>query len=324
MILERYARLVARLGAEIAERPMVLPTSEFFPDAFGKDQRALTRLVQRMQKHAGMSDIPISVRLVGGEAETTGSCGTGGCSTGACAVPETNGPAPRLIDEGHGWRMNVPEAELANSVVLTANIARALGYVFLIETREEGAELEEPTDVTADLAAVALGFGALLLEGSYIYSKSCGGPRVSRVTRLSCPELAVAFSAFVARGRHPLRRALRELGTTQRALLEETHPWIAENSALVEALRDSPARVSAVALEEPRPWLLRIFGKRSRSVKEPHGELDLDELEAMVSALPQAPAAQSARSAARRTDPRRDELRELVDEAMAATAPQDP
>jgi hypothetical protein len=314
-VLERYAALVARLGSELGDRPLVLPTAKFFPDAFGKDQRSALRLVRRMQRHAGMTDIPIAVDLVGGDESTAqGGCGTGGCGTSGCAVPEADEPVPRLIDEGGAWRMNLPVAELEHSVVLTANIARALGYIFLVETREESEALVEPVDVTADLAAVALGFGALLLEGSYIYSKSCGGPKVARVTRLTCPELAVAFSAFVVRGGHRLRSALHELGTTQRALVEESHPWLDANRDVAEALRSSPERIAARAyeLEEPRPWLLRLFGKSQRAAAH-DGDIELEELEAMVSALPAAPVA----ARARRSDPRREELRELVDEAMA-------
>jgi hypothetical protein len=318
-LLERYARLIARLGNELGERPMVLPTSEFFPDAFTKDQRSLARLVRRMQKHAGMSDIPLSVRLVGNpEGALAGACGSGGCGAASCSVPETDEPVPRVVDEGEGWRMNVPEAELEHSVVLTANVARALGYVFLVETRADCEALEEPVDVTADLAAVALGFGVVLLEASYMYSKSCGGPKVARATRLSCPELAVAHSAFMVRGRHPLRRASRELGTTQRAVVEETFPWLEANPALADALRGDPARIARgeYALQEPRPWLLRVFGKGRRSAAaSPEQQVDIDELEAMVSALPAAPRATSRTKQA--ADPRHDELRALVDEVMS-------
>src|SRR6266545_2519034 len=97
-VLERYAALVARLGGELGERPLVLPTAEFFPDAFGKEQRSALRLVRRMQKHAGMTDIPIAVGLVGGdESASEGGCGSGGCGAAGCAVPEAGEPVPRLV-----------------------------------------------------------------------------------------------------------------------------------------------------------------------------------------------------------------------------------
>ena len=63
-LVRRYARLLTHFGAELGERPMVLPTSEFFPDRFRGDEASLQRLVQRLALHAGMSDIPIQARLV--------------------------------------------------------------------------------------------------------------------------------------------------------------------------------------------------------------------------------------------------------------------
>ena len=63
-VVQRYAQLLAKLGDEIGQRPLVLPTAEFFPDRFQGDVKSLRRLIQRMQKHAGMSDIPIEASLV--------------------------------------------------------------------------------------------------------------------------------------------------------------------------------------------------------------------------------------------------------------------
>jgi hypothetical protein len=312
-ILQRYAALVARLGAEIGEAPMVLPTGRFFPDVFGGDEKSVRRLVRRMQQHAGMSDIPISARLMGGAEQSAGGCGTGGCGTGACATGSDEVQEPRLVDLGDGWRLNVPQAELANPVVLTANVARTLGFILHVETQDKDEAIAQPIDVTAELASVALGFGVLLLEGSYVYQKSCGGPSVARVTRLSCGELATAFMAFVARDRHSLRPALRELGTTQRALVAEAKEWFDSNTHIVNALKNDPQRIALgeLVLEEPRPWLARLFGRPSRRLDD---SASLEELEAMVTALP----AVGRRPESPRSDSKRSELRALVDEAFDA------
>jgi hypothetical protein len=314
-ILQRYAALVARLGAEIGEPPMVLPTGRFFPDAFGGDEKSVRRLVRRMQDHTGMSDIPMSARLVGDARQSAGGCGTGGCATGASATTDSENDEPRLVDLGDGWRLNVPQAELAHPVVLTANVARALGFILLVETQDKDEVIAQPIDITAELASVALGFGVLLLEGSYVYQKSCGGPSVARVTRLSCGELATAFMAFVARGGHSLRPALRELGTTQRALVAEAKDWFDSNTHIVDALKNDPQRIASgeLVLEEPRPWLARLFGRRSRRVDD---SASLEELEAMVAELP----AVGRRAESPRSDSKRNELRALVDEAFDASS----
>jgi hypothetical protein len=225
----------------------------------------------------------------------------------------------RLVDEGDAWRMQLLEAELKHPVVLTTNVARSLGYVFLIETKDEDEVLEPPVDVTADMTAVALGFGALMMQGSYIYAKSCGGPSIAKVTKMTCPELAVAFAAFICRGGHPLRRALKELDITQRALLDEAYAVLDTNRDVVEKLRNDPERLvsSDFQLKEAKPWLSRMFGKRTsapsleRMLEE---GADLDELENTFIEMP--PSSRATRTSPPPPDPEREELKKLVSEAF--------
>jgi hypothetical protein len=220
-ILRRYAALSARLSEELGERPMVLPTGAWFPDRFAGDQDSVERLLARMQTHAGMDDIPIAAELVRDEDDEQPQGGS--CS--AC-VPKASGATPGVRDEGSRWVIAVPATDLAHPVVLTAGLARSLGLVFLLETLPDGAELEQPLDVTVELGAVALGFGALLLEAAYIYAKGCGGPKVARATALSCEELAVAFAGFISvRGERP-RTALKALSPTQADALRAACEWL--------------------------------------------------------------------------------------------------
>jgi hypothetical protein len=298
-IVERYARLLARLDREIGVRPLVLPTGEFFPDRFSGDEASAGALVDRMMDHAGLSDVPLATRVV---VEQEPEPLHGGCSSG-CQVPAAVAASvPRLVDDGEQWTLGIPAYELAHSVVLTTMIARALGHVFLVETLAAGARIEPPVDVTADYAAVALGFGPLLLEGAYIYSKGCGGPQVASVTAASLGELALVTSLFIERGGHSARRALGALGTTQRAVLSEAHSWAKSNAALVKALRERPSSVAegAVRLDDQKPWLFRIL-KKGEDDDMPR------DLEAVRGAALPAPKA---------VDPERDELRSLVDEAL--------
>jgi hypothetical protein len=296
---------------------MVLPTSDFFPDRFLGDLRSVKRLVTRMREHAGMEDIPIHVNVISDD----GAAESSNCSSGACSIPAVgNNGMVRLIDEGDAWRLQLLEAELRHPVVLTTNVARSLGYVFLIETKAEDEVLEPPVDVTADMTAVAMGFGALMLQGSYIYAKSCGGPSIAKVTKMTCSELAVAFAAFICRGGHPVRQALRELDVTQRALLDEAYAVLDTNRDVVEKLRADPARLVAsdFQLKEAKPWLSRMFGKRksSASLEQMLADgADLDELENTFIEMP--PSSRATRSSPPPPDPEREELRDLVAEAFA-------
>ena len=318
-IVERYARIQARLGEELGHRPLVLPTARYFPDAFASNERGLKRLTARMKRHAGMTDIPTRTRVVDVDGPEGASCGTGSCGASSCA-PQSH-DLQRLADEGDSWRIQVPSPELRHPVALTTNLARILAYVFLAETLPDGEHVEPPVDVTADLVGVALGFGVLLLQGSYIYSKSCGGPSIAQATKLGPGELAIATALFAKAGNHSLRAAQRELDTTQSALFAEARSWLESNEALVEAVRTRPAEVGRgqFELSDAQPWLMRVFGGRKRSAAEvaflnEEGLTDasLGELESLLATLPaQAPAQR------KQPDPEHDELSSLVAEALA-------
>lgn len=321
-VIQRYARLLVRYGDELGTRPLVLPNGDFFPDRFERDDTSLGRLVARMQQYAGMSDIPIDAAII--PRDMDGSTASG-CGSGACGVPSSaRSGVPRLVDLEDRWRLQVPEGELSCPIALTANLARSLAYVFLVETQQEGEIVEPPVDVTADFAAVGLGFGALMLQGSYIYAKSCGGPSIASVTKVGIGELAVAVSLFIAKGKHSYRSALRELDTTQKAVLEEARELLEANRSLVRALSEQPARVAegSFELNEATGWLGRWFAKRRRSDDERRltdglaEELSLEEVEAMLIAMPPASRVGHSRGPARAPDSTRDELKALVSDAL--------
>ena len=52
-LVQRYASIVERFGADLGQRPMVLPNGQFFPDKFNGDFPSVQRLLRRMQPHAG-------------------------------------------------------------------------------------------------------------------------------------------------------------------------------------------------------------------------------------------------------------------------------
>ena len=323
-IVRRYAHLLEHFGAEIGRRPLVRHDGEYFPDPFEKDEASVARLVRRLQNHAGLGDIPVQVRLLSADAEQTsgGSCGSGACAPAKLGdTPST----PRLEEQAEGWILNVFDAELHHPVALTAQLSRALGRVFLAETSSDTAPIEAPVEVSTDLTCVALGLGSLVLEGSYIYSKSCGGPSVTRLTTLSVGELAVAVSLFIALNGHSSRRALGLLSTTQRALLSEAIDWAASNGKTLRLLATSPGQLATRApdLSDTRPWLLRLFDQKPERA-EPSleqalsgglGDAELLRLARSVDGAEGRPA--QRRDSAR--DAEREELKALVDEALRSS-----
>jgi hypothetical protein len=323
-LVRRYAHLLHHFGKEIGSRPLVRQNAEFFPDRFDKDAPSVERLVRRLQAHAGLLDVPLRVQLVplelaGVETNASKGCGSGACGTG-CGTPgpASEGSLTRLEESADGWTLNVFDAELHHPVALTTQLALALAEIFLRETSSAQAPVEAPRAVSRDLACVALGLGSLVLEGSYIYSKSCGGPSVTRLTELSVGELAIAQSLFIALRRHTtrgsVRGALSELGTTQRALLGEANDWAASNAPLIARLASDPGHLAARApqVREARSWLLRVFER------SPHPATNT----AAGDGFPELPLDLPAEAGPRRAPPRaprtreQEELAALVEEAL--------
>jgi hypothetical protein len=270
-LAERYAELVDELEIPTGDPLLVLPNGEFFPDRFTGDAPSVERLAARIQGYAGLEDVQVETRVSGELALEGGGCGTGGCGTGSCATPSAGSgeSEARLERTADGYLVRVPAAELAHPIVLTARLATSFGAISLLERHPSGATLvADPAE--AELAAVALGFGVLLLEASYMYKKSCGGPSVSSGTALSCQELAVLFALSVAREQHSLRAALGELGTTQRVVVKDAAALVAECPGLVKLLRENPARAAhgEFKLRDGRSLWSRLFGGGSKPKSE--------------------------------------------------------
>jgi hypothetical protein len=311
-LLQRYSAISTQLEAEIGERPLVLPNGTFFPDLFQHDALSVERLLRRMLTHAGMDDVPVRTQLAGapqsGGCKTTGSCGTGACGPGATPSDEEEA-VTHVRDDGDGWTIVVAATDLRNPVVLTSHLARCLGLVLLHEALEPR-QIPAPLATTAELTAVALGFGVLLLEASYLYSKGCSGPSVACATALPCDELALAVGAFIVAGGARARDASKELSLTQREALDEALHYIRSRPALETALRHDLPSVARgdVSYDERKGLRLWPFGKR----RSERGELDLAALERDLAELPKKPVRRAE------PDPEREEIRALVDEAFAS------
>ncbi|MFZ5893863.1 MAG: hypothetical protein ACOY0T_22570 [Myxococcota bacterium] len=315
-VVRRYGEVLSRLKLEKGEQPLVLPTAEWFPDKFTQDQESLERLLARMQGYAGLESIDIDI-VLSGEAERAG-CGTGGCGSGACGTEKPAvAEAPQLLARAGGYSISMPGQALSHPIAFTASLARMLGSVRLVEAGYEA------TDVaSSELAAVAMGFGVLLLEASYLYSKSCGGPSVGRATALTLGDLALPFALFLASEGHKSRRAMAELATTQRAVLDEAIALASSNRTLVHDLRERPARVAEghFTLSEGSSWFSRLFASKKKAPRDAQAAA-LEALERgddidSVAALLESEQAKSS-APARAKSQRNDDVSNLVDEALA-------
>ena len=133
--------------------------------------------------------------------------------------------------------------DVSNADVLSTSLARSVGALILHEAGERvGA-------VTSELAATACGFGVLLLNGSAVWAKACGGLRMAQATVTPVEEMAVALALFVAIHGHKVSEARKHLGATQREAFDVAQDWVESNEALVATLRDRPGQLAAGAID---------------------------------------------------------------------------
>jgi hypothetical protein len=156
-------------------------------------------------------------------------------------------------------------SELGHATALTTLLGRSLAQVLLEEVREDHTRGVPQTPELIELTAMRLGYGPLLLEGSHVYSKGCGGPQIHHLTKLDTGELAFALALLAHAFSLRLRPVYSHLSTTQSSLLREAEELVEANSELVSWVREGKSGV-AVSLAAPRSRLLSWFsGKRGVS-----------------------------------------------------------
>lgn len=285
-LLRSYALTKARYGRELGQRRLVFPDARDFPDPFASDAASAQRLLERMQAHAGMADIPIALRVAGADGETENSS----CSSGACSP--TNAPAPtdfvRVVDRGDSWDLNVPSLELKHPVLLTTGLARSLALIFLVETEQPGDP--EPHPLQVELIAISLGFGGLLLQGAHVYQKACSGPRIDRFTALDVSETALLCVLMAVDSGSGLGRLPKLVEATQRAALSEAQEIVRAHSNFLRRLAEDPGRAAVAPLEsEAATGFFQGLKSRFRKAEALPGD-DLGAWQKALEAGPRAPA----------------------------------
>ena len=295
-LVTSYARLLTEHGEAFEGAELVTPTAEHFPDRFERTGDGLVRLLERVASYSPLGeDVPLEIALV----EDGGGDDDGHCSSG-CSRPGAR--VDGVQRSGAGYRVPFPVTELANPTRMVCALARGVGAAVLAEAEER----IEPEDVGAmsEVAAALSGFGVVLLEGSHVYAKSCGGPSIHQGTALSPGELGVLLALFCEVAGHDPRTARKYLGATQLEAFDEAREWVATNAALVRKLREAPELLCGGAFEiaTKKPGLFsRLFGGKPR-----------DDAEALAAAPPSPARRQRSPEEERRLA----EARALVEEEL--------
>lgn len=302
-IVQRTATLRAR-GAKPVHG-IVLPTHEFFPDQLDRSPKTIAVFMRRMLELGGLDFLDVKLELVAEGADPDAAskgCSSGGCSSPGLKVPKSG--FKRVVQHGDGaFTARIAEGETQHPTVLAVAMSRLVASMFLSEVDGWSAFGAREREGAIDLGAVALGFGALIANGSAIEVAGCGGKKVHSVTALSAPEtcLALAFSCALE-GTSP-NQVGRFLSGPLASTFDVAARTAASNRAVIERIDSAPADV-----EDGRftlnPPSTALFG-RLRSL---FGKKDDDEPVVI------APAPRRPRDAAK--EARLRELRALVDETL--------
>jgi hypothetical protein len=300
-LVAQYASLLAEHGEGIGSPRLVQPTGADFPDAFELSGPGIARFLQRMIDYAPVSsDLDLQLRFLAEEGEG-GSCGTGGCGTGACGDGKASAAQKlrdRVIDADEAYILEVPERDVMPPVRLATTLARSVGSLVLFEA---GVEVDDADlGAVSEVAATACGFGVLLLAGSHMVGKSCGGFSIARHTYLATEELAVLLALFTRLHGLKPREARAYLEPTQKEAFDEALEWVDSQSTLLVDLSARPELLAdgVFKIESSKGLLGRLFsGKKPardpveiapvsprRAPRSAEDQRRLDEARAMVDA----------------------------------------
>ncbi|MFO0618948.1 MAG: hypothetical protein U0414_40545 [Polyangiaceae bacterium] len=306
-ILKRTATLRAR-GAKPVNG-VVLPTHEFFPDQLDRSPKTIARFFGRMLELGGLDFLDVKLELVAeGDDPNAASkgCSSGGCSSPGLRLPQAE--FKRLDKRSEGaFTARITEGETQHPTVLAVAMSRLVAAMFLSELDCWSVFGKQEREGAVDLAAVALGFGALIANGSAIEVAGCGGKKVHSATALGAGETSFALALSCALEGTPASRVARYLSAPLASPFDVAARTIAANREVVGRIDSAPASVEDgyFTLNPPAG---AFFGRiRSMFSKK-------DEEDAFV---PLPPSTKKPRDPEKEAKLR--ELRALVDETLGST-----
>ena len=150
---EGFRRLGLVLGNNrMLNAPVVLPTDEFFPDSYSKDEVGLRNLFQRVCKYMGVNADRVELDIIPDTSELIEM------------LPEyrisSNDPAGLHFGESGEERalIGVKKSLLKDPVSVVATLAHEIGHVILLDDGLISRDCEDMEPIT-DLATVFLGMG---------------------------------------------------------------------------------------------------------------------------------------------------------------------
>jgi hypothetical protein len=242
-ILQRTATLRARGAKPVSG--VVLPTHDFFPDQLDRSPKTVAVFFRRMLELGGLDFLDVKLELVGEgddpSAESKG-CSSGGCSSPGLKLPKAE--FKRLDQRGESaFTARITEGETQHPTVLAVAMSRLVAAMFLSELDCWSVFGKAEREGAVDLAAVSLGFGVLIANGSAIEVAGCGGKKVHSATALGAGETSLALALSCALEGTAPSRVGRFLSAPLAAPFDVATRTIGSNREVVRMIDAAPASV---------------------------------------------------------------------------------
>ncbi|GAB0101301.1 hypothetical protein JMUB6875_02650 [Nocardia sp. JMUB6875] len=216
----------AEFGPRTLRTPVVLPTSDFFPDAYSGSHAEVLAVVDRVAGYMGVGRDRIVV-----EFDSVG--------------PSLSDQLPYLAgspshEAGH-YRVehgrsvvSLELGRLRSPITLVATIAHELAHERLVGERRIDPERHDGEQLT-DLATVFLGLGVFNANAAFQFSQNSRGWRWQRLGYLSQPMYGYALACWTVMRGDPKPAWARHLDTNPRVYMKQSLRYLrADPDALPE------------------------------------------------------------------------------------------
>lgn len=229
-LIDELAVLLAANGvSDFAFAPILLPTDEFFPDAWRGDLRSAEVMLRRLMAHARLSSLPFSLRL---------DTDPGWAEDESYEPPHRDAAAFFAgVNEFGTYLFGIRAAHLGEPMALAGILAHETAHAWRF--RRDITQTHDATEERlTDLSSLFLGFGVL----------ACGiAHRHDRVLAergylpLFSVATALGLQLTLRDDKNEWSRVKEQLSLDARAIVEEVRDrWRPRRAALLERLRLPP------------------------------------------------------------------------------------
>ncbi|MTE16040.1 hypothetical protein [Nocardia aurantiaca] len=209
-----------QFGARTLRTPVIVPTSDFFPDAYPRTAQQVLSVVERVGGYMGVGLDRLVVEL-----------------DSAWAVP----PEQAMFLEGaargeaghyrleHGRAVvSLELARLRSPITLVATVAHELAHERLLGERRIAPDRHDGEQLT-DLTTVYLGLGVFNANAAFQFSQNSRGWRSQRLGYLSQPMYGYALACWTVMRGDPEPAWAHHLDTNPRVYMKQSLRYLRAN-----------------------------------------------------------------------------------------------